>query len=169
MKKLIISLISGAVLIGIGIGVMMLEITEYSMIDTFPFVSNTSSQEFSFSDDEAFEHENLPIQIYGYLGEYFEDFGKVEIIEDNSVEGIDITIKYRGTRPRFYYNGVYYSGEDYYTYHLSAHSQGIMPKQILEAAEYICQNKTLVRYLDLFYVEKVIVRTSNPQMINFNI
>lgn len=170
MKKLIISLITGSVLIGIGIGVMLFEIAEYSMTDTYPEIKNAPVQEFSFTDDAVFEDagEGRTINIYGYLGEYFDDFGKFEVVEDKNVKGIEVTIKYRGTKPRFHFNGYGYEHRGYeYEYSLSAYSDNIMPKQILDMAEYMCTNKTIVRYQDLFYAEKVIVKTSQPQLIEF--
>lgn len=171
MKKLIISLITGSVLIGIGIGVMMFEITEYSMTDTYPMVKNSALQEFSFTDDQVFEDagENRTVNIYGYLGGYFDDLGKFEVVEDKNVKGIEVIIKYRGTKPRFNFHGYGYDHRGYeYEYSLSAYSNEIMPKQVLEFAEYMCQNKTIVRYQDLFYVEKVIIKTSQPQLIEVN-
>ena len=55
MKKLIISLISGAILIGVGIGVLMMEIAEFSISDTYPDVKNSPLQEFSITDENFFE------------------------------------------------------------------------------------------------------------------
>ncbi|MBE6894429.1 MAG: hypothetical protein E7483_02325 [Ruminococcaceae bacterium] len=168
MKKLIFSLVTGSVLIGIGIGVMMMEITEYSMSDTYPFVKNTSLQEFSFEDSKVFEEagENRTVNIYGYLGEYFQEQGKFEVVEDKTVDGIEVIIQYRGTKPRFNFHGYAYDYRGYeYEYSLSAYSENIMPKQILDAAEYMCSNKTIVKYQDMFYVEKVTVKTSQPQLI----
>jgi len=168
MKKLIISLITGSVLIGIGIGVMMFEITEYTMSDTYPFVKNTAIQKFEFTDNDVFEEagENRTVNVYGYLGEYFEEQGKFEVVEDKTVEGIEVAVHYYGTKPRFNFHGYAYDYRGYeYEYTLSAYSDNIMPKQILDAAEYMCQNKTIVKYQDMFYVEKVIIKTSQPQLI----
>ncbi|MBR2029197.1 MAG: hypothetical protein IKA10_09495 [Oscillospiraceae bacterium] len=168
MKKLIISLIAGAVLIGVGIGVMMMEIAEFSMTDTYPEIKNSPLQEFSFSDDTIFDDsdENRTVNIHGYLGEYFHDFGITEVVEDKKIDGIEVIIRYRGTKPEFRFNGYGYSTDNMYEYNLSAYSRDIMPKQILEFAEYMCQNKTIVRYQDLFYVEKVIIKTASPQLVN---
>lgn len=169
MKKLIISLITGSVLVGIGIGVMMMEIAEFSMSDTYPEIKNSPAQEFSYTDSAVFEDagENKAINIYGYLGEYFQDFGKFEVIEDNKVDGIEIIVKYRGAKPSFNFHGYAYEHRGYeYEYTLSAYSDNIMPKQILDMAEYMCTNKTIVKYQDTFYVEKVIIKTSQPQLIN---
>ena len=168
MKKLIFSLITGAVLIGVGIGVMMMEIAEFSMTDTYPEIKNSPLQEFSFSDNTVFEDngKDRQINIYGYLGEYFEDFGKIEVVESKNTKGIEVIIKYRGTKPRFNFNGYGYINDDVYEYNLSAYSSNIMPKQILDFAEYMCTNRTLVKYQDIFYVEKVIIKTSQPQLVN---
>lgn len=170
MKKLIISLITGAVLIGIGIGIMMLEITEYSMSDTYPFVSGQPVQTFSFTDNEVFENAgDREVQVYAYLGEYFDDLGKYEVIEDKDVEGIEVIIQYRGTKPDFNFHSYGYDHRGYvYEYSLSAYSRDIMPKDILEAAEYMCQNKTIVRYQDMFYAEKVTIKTNHPELIVVN-
>ncbi|MBQ7284473.1 MAG: hypothetical protein IJ339_00985 [Oscillospiraceae bacterium] len=167
MKKLIFSLIAGAVLIGIGIGVMMLEIAEYSMTDTYPFVADKPVQTFSFTDEEVFENAgDREVQVHAYLGEYFEDLGRFEVVEDKNVDGIEVIIHYRGTKPQFNFHSYGYDHRGYeYEYSLSAYSRDIMPKEILEAAEYMCNNKTIVRYQDMFYAEKVTIKTSKPDLI----
>ena len=169
MKKLIISLITGAVLTGIGIGVLLMEIAEFSMTDIYPEIKNAPLQEYSYTDETVFEDagENREVNLYCYLGGYFDDFGKLEIVEDQNVDGIEITVKYRGDKPSFNFHGYAYEHRGYeYEYSISAYSDDIMPKQILEMAEYMCTNKTIVKYQDLFYVENVTVKTSQPQLIN---
>lgn len=169
MKKLIISLIAGAVLVGIGIGVLLMEIAEFSMSDTYPDIKNSPLQEFSYTDNTVFDEagENHEINVYSYLGGYFDDFGKIEVVEDKKVDGIEVVINYRGTKPNFNFHGYAYEHRGYeYEYTLNAYSDDIMPKHILDMAEYMCSNKTIVKYQDLFYVEKVIIKTSQPQLIN---
>ena len=172
MKKLIISIITGSVLIGIGIGVLFMEIAEFSVSETYPAVMQQSSKNFTFNDDEIFnDSDGKNILINTYLGEYFYDYGKTEIIEDPTVEGAEFTIKYRGIKPRFSFHGAgYYEygrGEQgrVYEYYLNAQSEDLMPKDILSAAEYMCKNKTFVKYMDMFYVEKVTIRTNHPELI----
>ena len=170
MKKLIISLILGAVLTGIGIGVLMMEIAEFSVSDTYPEIKNSTLQEFTVTDKNFFEDadKNSTVNIYGYLGNYFHDFGKTEIIEDKSTDGVEIIIKYRGTKPLFRFNGHGYNSSNIYEYSLHTYNENIMPKQILDMAEYMCKNKIFVKYQDVYYVEQVIIKTSEPQRINTN-
>ena len=168
MKKLIISLISGAILIGVGIGVLMMEIAEFSVIDTYPEIKNSPMQEFTITDENFFEAagKNNTVNIYGYLGEYFHDFGKTEVVQDKNTKGVEIIIKYRGEKPLFRFNDHNYNSSNTYEYSLHTYNENIMPKQILDMAEYMCKNKTFVRYQDMYYVEQVIIKTSDPQRIN---
>lgn len=167
MKKLIASIIAGSILVGIGIGVMFMEIAEFSVSDTYPAVMRQSAKTFTFNDDEIFEDSNgKNVVINTYLGEYFYDYGKMEIIEDPTVEGAEFTIKYRGIKPRFSFHGAgYYEQGRVYEYYLSSHNENVMPKDILSAAEYMCKNKTFVKYMDMFYVEKLTIRTNHPELI----
>ena len=168
MKKLIISLITGAALVGIGIGVLMMEIAEFTVSDTFPEIKNSPLQEFSISDENFFDNtdKNSTVNIYGYIGDYFHDFGKTEIIEDKNTDGVEIIIKYRGTKPLFRFNDHSYNSSNIYEYSLHAYNENIMPKQILDMAEYMCKNKTFVKYQDVYYVEQIIIKTADPQRID---
>ena len=170
MKKFIISLIIGAVLIGSGIGVTLMEIAQFSTTDCLTYINSDSIETFTFSDKGIFEEsEGNPVSINVYLGEYFRHNHNVQIVESPAVEGVEISIDYRGLKPRFeFWNHTYSSaesGKTVYQYSLSCYSDNIMPKDILNAAKYICQNKTIPQDFTLYKIEKVVIKTSKPQLI----
>ena len=81
MKKLLISLIVGAVFIGTGVGVLFMEIAEFTTAEYLPYVKQEKAETFTFTDSEIFDNsERAKIDIH--LGEYFENNGKYEIVEE---------------------------------------------------------------------------------------
>ena len=40
-----------------------------------------------------------------------------------------------------------------------------MPKEILDAARYIFSNKVIVQSSDMYLVEKVTIKTGNPELV----
>lgn len=165
MKKLIFSLIAGAVLIGAGVGVLFMELTEFTTTDYLPYINEKKLESFTFSDSEIFS-DDKKVEIDVYLGEYFEDYGSCEVIEDQSVEGIDVKIYYKGEKPVFsFYTDRYYKDSDYSSYTLYCYAETYMPKDLLDAAKYMFHNKVIVKDPSNYHIEKVVIRTSHPEMI----
>lgn len=166
MKKLIFSLIAGAVFIGVGIGVLFMELTEFTMADYLPYIEQEKLETFTFSDSSIFENDNEKARVDIYLGEYFEDNGKCEIVEDKSVDGVSVTISYRGEKPHFTFNENWFDdGNDTQVYSLHSYTETYMPKDILDAAKYMFQNKVIVKDMSNCYVEKVVIKTNHPELI----
>jgi len=167
MKKLIISLIFGAVFIGAGVGVLFMELTEFTTAEYLPYIKQEKLETFTFTDNNIFtETEAEKAKINIYLGEYFEDSGKCEIVEDKTVEGISITVSYRGQKPRFHFNEHWYDeGDNAQVYRLDCYTETYMPKEILDAAKYMFQHKVLVTEPTNYLVEKVVIKTSHPELI----
>lgn len=167
MKKLILSLIAGAVFIGIGAGVLFLELSEFTMTDYLPYIQTEKRDSFSFSDSEIFGKDNsTEAEIDLYLGNYFYDSGKVKLVEDETVEGVDVKIIYRGEKPHFYFHNSWYNeDENRSSYRLSCFAENYMPKDILDAAKYVFENKVLVKDFSNFRVEEIIITTSHPELI----
>lgn len=163
MKKFIISLIAGAVLIGIGVGVLFMEIAEFSSTEYFAFIMEDKIDTFTFEDDGIFKTDGQQVEIDIYLGEYFKKYGKYEIVESPATEGVEISIDYRGAKPLFQFRD--YSGNEDIVYSLHCYQSTLMPKEILDAAKYICQNKVIVENADMYIVEKVTIKTSNPHLV----
>ena len=69
MKKLLISLIVGAVFIGAGIGVTFMELAEFTTAEYLPYVKQEKAETFTFTDSEIFDNsERAKVDIY--LGDY---------------------------------------------------------------------------------------------------
>jgi len=164
MKKLIASLIAGAIFIGVGVGVFFMEIAEFSSTDYFAYIKEDNIKTFTFEDDSIFtENTDEEVVINVYLGEYFRQYGGYKIVDSPSTEGIEISIDYRGSRPLFNFSD--YSGNDSTVYSLHCYQSTPMPKEILDAVKYICQNKVIVRNSDMFIVENVTIKTCNPHLL----
>lgn len=170
MKKFIFSLIAGAVFIGVGIGMFFMEITEFTITDCLPYIVEDKIDTFTFEDTNIFtESKGEKVQIHVYLGEYFKRNGNVEIVESPSVEGVEISIDYHGTKPRFNFWDSGYeekNGEKYITsYYLDCYQNHYLPKDIMEALKYMCQNKVIVENFDTYCVEKLTIKSSDPDLL----
>ncbi|MBQ9845960.1 MAG: hypothetical protein IJO54_07775 [Oscillospiraceae bacterium] len=173
MKKFIFSLIAGAIFIGVGVGVLFMEITEFTFADYLPYIKEDKIDTFTFEDPDVFtESKGKPVTIYVYLGEYFKNNGKVEVVESPATEGVEITVDYHGTKPRFQFwdNGYDEShGETYISsYQLDCYQNHYLPRDIMQALQYMFQNKVIVENFDTFCVEKLTVKTANPELLEIN-
>lgn len=167
MKKLIISLIFGAVFIGAGVGVLFMELAEFTTAEYLPYVKQEKIETFTFTDSGIFGETDTDKAIIDiYLGEYFEDGGKCEIVEDKTVEGVSITVSYRGKKPTFTFNEHWYDdGNEAQVYRLDCYIETYMPKDIIDAAKYMFEHKVIVTEPTNYIVEKVVIKTSRPELI----
>ncbi|MBR5305537.1 MAG: hypothetical protein IKU47_01300 [Oscillospiraceae bacterium] len=164
MKKFIISLIIGAVLIGVGAGVFFMEIAEFSSTEYFSYIKEDKIDTFTFEDNGIFKaSDGEQVEINVYLGDYFQKYGKYEIVHSPATEGVEISIDYRGAKPRFEFYD--YGVEDKNLYSLHCYQSSVMPKEILDAARYIFSNKVIVQSGDMYIVEKVTIKTGNPELV----
>ena len=167
MKKLIISLIFGAVFIGAGVGVLFMELTEFTTGEYLPYIKQEKIETFTFTDNDIFgeeDDENARIDIY--LGDYFENNGKCEIVEDKSCDGMSITVSYRGQKPTFSFYEHWYDDQDNaQIYMLECYIDTYMPKDILDAAKYMFQHKVIITEPTNYLVEKVVIKTNHPELI----
>ena len=85
-------------------------------------------------------------------------------MENPNVKGIEIEVKYRGTKPRF--NFWSYHNESGNDYGFDCSSEPMMPKEILEIAKYIFRNKVFVEEISNYYIEEITVKTSKPDLVN---
>lgn len=167
MKKFIFSLIAGAVLIGVGAGVLFMEIADFTMVDYLPYVLEEKPKTFTFEDNTIFaENPDKNISINIYLGDYFRYNGSCQIVEDKSVDGVEFYVKYYGQKPYFSFSDQWYEESDTTRYyHFYAYHETYLPKDLLEAAKYMFQEKVFVTEPDNFYVSELIIRTNHPELI----
>ena len=162
MKKLIISIIAGAVLIGIGIGIAFVELSEYTMSETLTYITEQPAKEYTYKDYNIFKNsDNNPITIQCSLGSYFYTHKNVIVVEDKDIEGIEINIKYKGIKPSFNFYSIGYEN----TYRLYSYNEYISPSDILNVAKYIFENKKSVQHIEFYYVDEVIIKTNRPDLI----
>ena len=174
MKKLIISVITGAILIGIGICVTVFEVAQFDVSETLPYIKSSKNEVYTLKEDENIFKNNKEIYLNYYLGSYFSDYGKITVQEDKNIEGIQIDIIYSGKKANFYLDSYYHEhaaevyDEDSFTeLYIRRAGVSFTPKEALEIAQYIFKNKTFIEHAEPYYVKEVIVRTANPQLINF--
>ena len=166
MKKFIFSLIVGAIFIGAGIGVLFMEISEFTCSDYLPYITQQKAETFVFEDENIFsDNDGKTVEIDIYLDNYFQENGKCRIIEDSSVEGVVFELKYLGQKPRFRFSQNHYIDPEKVSYNLYAYHETYLPKDLLEASRYMFTEKVFVRYPDNFYVSEVIIRTNHPDLI----
>ncbi len=166
MKKFIFSLIVGAIFIGAGIGVLFMEISEFTYADYLPYVTQQKTQSFTFEDDSIFkDNDGKTVEIDIYFDNYFQENGKCNVIEDNSVEGVKVEVKYHGQKPRFRFDQNHYIDPAKSSYNLYAYHETYLPKDLLDAGRYMFTEKVFVKHIDNFYISEVIIKTNHPDLI----
>lgn len=174
MKKVMISLLIGSILIGVGTVALFLEVSEYSMQAYRQDVLQQSTQTVTLDKQNFPDNVKSKVEIDGYIGYYFENEGKFEVILDKEVtDGFVADIYYKGTKPYVYGNNLVKKYDDDYdvvvpnmfVYNIFTKNSFSTPKEFLDAVTYVFKNKMFIADIGTYLVEKVVIRTSDPQRI----
>ena len=164
MKKLLLSLLIGSVIMGRGIGITMLEISAWEISDYPDYLADMPSESCDVTIDmDLQEFENTEFYIYGT---YRSMNNNAEIIEDKTLtDKFVVNIQYKGKEPVAYPRTYELDDE---TEHMDfvVHPGGFESfKLIRQVIEDMFENK--VYYLDASptLIEKVTVYTAYPEKI----
>ena len=168
MKKLIALMISSAALIGLGIGITLLELRDWKISEIrtdlldMPLQTATYERTVDLTEVEGLEIASR----YGY-GYYNEYMFETEIIKDKKwAEQVLVEIDYRGYQPMVYQN-ISWRAEDKVYHQLwidnSSYVDGVSVYSLLES---MFENKTWYQYGESSYIEKVTVYTAYPEKIS---
>lgn len=161
MKKLIISLISGAILIGIGLGVIFMEITQYSTLEYLPYVASQPLNSHIVNNAPIISAQDTNINFSDHCGYYFSEHGSWEVVKDSSLNEVKIEVFYRGERPRIQ---VYNYGDNHYN--VNAYDYNTSPKEIFDVVKYAFEEKVIIHDASNFLIEKIVIHTPNPENIS---
>lgn len=166
MKKLLLSLLVGSVVMGLGIGVAMLEISAWEISEYPDYLAEMPSENCEFTIDmDLQEFENT--EFYSY-NTYRNMCSNVEVIEDETMtDKFIVSIQYKGKEPvaypRTYTMGVENEAEYMdFVVHPGGFESFKLIRQVIET---MFENK--VYYLDASptLIEKVTVYTAYPEKI----
>ena len=174
MKKLLISLLAGSVILGVGIGVTALEVSMWDTADHPAYLENKTVQ-----TEEIVEKVDVTrlgeVNVYvSGLSNGFRNDGLIEIVEDETCsEKIVVKIDYKGSEP---YTSIYdfdyedENGEMYRNMDIVVHPDyNYSLRQIREVAEEMFENKVFYTSNVSTLVEKVTVYTATPEKFDINI
>ena len=184
MKKLMISFLAGAILIGIGLGVTVLEISDWETARYPEYLETVDSNLYVI--EEPVDMENLD-EVKVYLSTMYRDeFRKrsmITVAEDKSCdESIVLEISYKGQEPDVYT----YTYEDYsdnapvqideqdrqnvkFIGHVAIHtSQYNSIADYRTVVQAMFDNKVFYENMDNCLIEGVTVRTAYPDKIKIS-
>ncbi|MBQ8603283.1 MAG: hypothetical protein IJ410_00355 [Oscillospiraceae bacterium] len=168
MKKMIISLFTGAALIGFGIGITLLELRDWKIseirTDLLDRPLQTARYERTVDMDEVDRLEIDHRYKYGHFGDYAP---QTEVMYDKDrTEYVLVEIEYRGYQPRVY-QSAYWENEEKVTHELwintNAYIDGASVYDIIKS---MFENKTYYTNGECSYVEKITVYTAYPDKVN---
>ncbi|MEG1800429.1 MAG: hypothetical protein RR273_00505 [Oscillospiraceae bacterium] len=185
MKKLLISLLVGSILIGIGSGVMFFEIAEFSGMSYREDLLSDTTEKVTYPSTEILQisehHQDASYCVRLYPGNYYYEHGSATVEKDPSLkEGeIEMDFYYRGEKPRIYFDHNRYSYEqeepetqpetpnepivDDICVHFNQYM--LTPKYLLDIVDYMFENKIFIENVDNFLIESVVIRTADPDKI----
>lgn len=101
MKKLLISLIISSILIGVGTGIFILELSEYSVHEYRQDIVGSAEKVYTHEYDGSLDDfSQAPVTINVNVGYYHYLNGKTEVILDETVkQGFKVDLYYVGDRP----------------------------------------------------------------------
>ena len=167
MKKLLYSLLIGAVIMGVGIGVTMLEISHWEISDYTEYLDNEPLENCKFTTDLDTQQVKT-MQVYVWNS--WRDRGdSIEIVEDKSLtDKIVADISYRGQAP-VAYSDVHTSTVDnaeHETLCMRIHpGEFSSVKQIRNTIEEMFKTKVFYRDVSATFIEKVTIYTAYPEKI----
>ena len=165
MKKLLYCLLAGSVILGIGIGVTVLEISHWEISDYPSYLEKEPVEncEQTFQIDLQ-EFENT--EFYSY-STYRDKNSNVEIVEDQTMtDKFVVNIQYKGKEPVAYHR-IYESDNETEYADFVVHPGGFESfKLIRQVIESMFENKVYYRDASPTIIEKVTVYTAYPEKIN---
>lgn len=175
MRKLLISFLVGAVLIGVGCGVMFIEAGQFTYVDYRQQLINRDSKTDSEFVAHDFEKDGKAV-IHFYNNELQGHPTEIKIIMDSSIkDGYNIEYSYKGETPIVRINNYpsYYEDSSEQKnkkkketeYHLNFYQDEMTPYSFLSAMEYMFENKVFSNNIENFIVESVTIKTAQPNMI----
>lgn len=170
MKKLLISLLIGAVLIGTGVGVTALEISDWQWLNSRPSLTALPvarvNEEFKI-DVNKYDGVEVYLDYFytGNNGSFRDEVVKVEK-DENYKDRICVEIKYKGEDPfcNFYDYDNTDEGENTVSLYVDVISRGNF-KEYKKIVEEMFENKVFYNHTDVSLIEKITVRTAYPEKI----
>ena len=166
MKKLLLSIFAGAVVLGIGLGVTALEISEWDMahypayLDVKPMTTCEFTQEINVQQlDKA--------RLYAYRT-FSGDERNVEIVADDTLtDSFIVKVEYRGEKPQVdNHSWADYDENDMVKEHIEvtvSPQYSMSFKDIKQALQEMFETKIFYRELTNTLIEKVTVYTAYPE------
>jgi len=184
MKKLMISFLAGAVLIGTGLGITFLELSDWSASDYPAYLDTAESRLYETEEpvimNEQEKIDTINISLNTMYRNEFRKIDMVEVVKDPSYkDSVKIEIMYKGNEPDIYTYTYETSSEpvDYGTAdseeaetRLEGHIV-VYTDQYDSIAEYkqviqaMFNEKTIYRNMNNCLIESVTVRTAYPEII----
>jgi len=167
MKKLMMMLFTGAALIGLGIGITLLELRDWKIseirTDLMDRPVHTAKYERTVNPDEVDRLEITSKYSYGYFGDYQPE---IEIITDKNQTGeVLVEIDYRGHQPQVYQN-VSWTGDEKVIHELWIDVNNYNDfASVYDLIQSIFDSKTYYANGECTYIEKITVYTAYPDMV----
>ena len=164
MKKLLLSLLIGSVIMGRGIGITMLEISAWDISDYPDYLVDMPLENCDVTIDmDLQEFENTEFYIYGT---YRSMNNNAEIVEDKTMtDKFVVNIQYKGKEPIAYHRTYEVDDETEYM-DFVVHPGGFESfKLIRQVIEDMFENKVYYRDASPTIIEKVTVYTAYPEKI----
>lgn len=158
MKKTVIALLSGIVLLGLGIGITTVEMMSWDIKDSvMPFIGN-GDKEYSFRINGAPEQTtHMSVYVENQYGDY--DLVTVEY-DRRCTDHMEVTVKYSGKEPRC--NGRL--NDDYG--HISIYTTTYESmREIRDVVKKSFEEKVYYRSYATCHVDSIVIKTAYPEQL----
>lgn len=167
MKKLLISFLTGAVLIGIGSGVMAMEVSDWDYADTRTSLLNEPKSE---KEEEFAVNFNAYDTIDIYVPFSSDEFRSQNIttVEKDEAYTNTVLIKvvYKGEEPRYDLYNFDFGDSDSNNYRINVYSEGIDSfKELKSFAKEMFETKTFYRNYTDYSIMSIVIKTAYPEKI----
>ena len=168
MKKLMAVFFSGCVLIGLGIGITVVELKEWKVS---PFREILMEKPVETCEEELRldigDYRNLEINLNGYHSADF--YPETEAVYDSRyTNSVKVVLNYRGNLPQVFHGGWWENEDGTKTITSWIDTNNYYDvAQIFEMAEEMFDNKTYYTYCETTRIEKITVYTAYPDRILF--
>lgn len=167
MKKFLLSILIGSVVLGLGIGISILEISHWEISDYPSYLDTEPVENYNFTAE--MDLQQFDSTEFYFRSSYRGEKAEVEIVEDAAMtDSFAVAVEYRGLKPVAYphiYISDMQTGEEHMAF--TVRPGGFESfKLIRQVIEKMFEDK--VFYLDASptLVEKVTVYTAYPEKIN---
>lgn len=172
IKKFLISLVVGSVLIGVGIAMTTIELTKWDSVDYPDYLVNEPVKQIEIIENiDVLGYEKIQVYVAGYSSN-FQPYTDIEFMyNEDCADHFEVIIDYYGGEPHHYWHDNRYTENETnqtitQLYYVVSANRDFSFGDFIDVLKNMFETKTFYEFITNSAIEKVTIHTSNPELFS---